>query len=362
MTMAAIVTGGLGYGARPATFIKCGLSSRRQLPEPPPSGYTQRTMGTLITGHPFPAEAPIASGDVLQYKSTTLEGYADTIPANGDVEISSAGDNSRQRIVYNFWDASADELFFTGDSTLAANNIAPTIAVPSLAAVYAQPNIAFTPLNLLLASAAEDLEGDDITVTATLPAGGSIDEDNLLTGPFTSSGVTTATLRFTDEYGAFTETSLTLVVGNLALPDVVGLDSAAAQDALEAAYFQNISIAGVGTITAQTPAAGTTVDPTLAVALTTFNAATVPDLLGKTLEEATALLEALQLVLVIGASGFSNTYAVGQVFSQVPAASAVVNQGTEVAISISLGRDPFVPPVVAPTTRAETPLRTFFGL
>ena len=64
-----------------------------------------------------------------------------------------------------------------------------------------------------------------------------------------------------------------------------------------------------------------------------------PDLADLTLEEATAALDDLQLVLVRGEDEFSNTVEVGRVVTQDPAPTTPVDRGGTVTVRISKGPD-----------------------
>lgn len=273
MTIAVLITDGLGSFARPASMIKGGFSSRVQLPEPPPSGYFQRVMSSLIAETPLPAA--LVSGDIVQHKLLSLEGYPVTIPADGDVTVDSGGDESRQRILYNFWDASALEMYFTSDSTLALNDQAPTVPTSSIPHLYIQPNQSYAPINVITMAGASDFEGDAFTVAALdggstftrFPSGGTLEPDGDVTGIFDTSGVFIYALRFTDEYGAFTDSTQTAIIGNRVLPDVIGQDGTTGLSILNANYFENATFIGIGNIVAQIPQAGSTVDPTQLVQL-----------------------------------------------------------------------------------------------
>lgn len=273
MTIATLITDGLGSFARPASLIKTGLSSRKQLPEPPPSGYFQRVMSTLISETPLPAA--LVSGDIVQHKLLSLEGYGITILADGDIVVDAGGDNSRQRILYNFWDASAEEMYFTSDSTLALNDQSPSVPTPAIGHLYAQPNQSYSPINIITMAGATDFEGDAFTVEALdggstftrFPSGGTLESDGDVTGIFDTSGVFIYTLRFTDEYGAHTDTTQTAIIGNRTLPDVVGQNQAESLEILSANYFDNVTFIGVGDVISMVPPAGSTVDPTQLVTL-----------------------------------------------------------------------------------------------
>jgi serine/threonine-protein kinase len=64
-----------------------------------------------------------------------------------------------------------------------------------------------------------------------------------------------------------------------------------------------------------------------------------PDLAGATVEEATATLEGLQLVLDRGEDVFSNTVETGRIVEQVPAPGTPVERGGSVTVQVSKGPD-----------------------
>jgi serine/threonine-protein kinase len=95
-----------------------------------------------------------------------------------------------------------------------------------------------------------------------------------------------------------------------------------------------------GTVLVQDPPPNTTLNEGDAVTLTIARAAktfTVPDLTGKTIDEATALLEAQGLVLGNQSEAPSTAIAADHIISQTPAANDEVPKDTPVDVIVSTG-------------------------
>jgi serine/threonine-protein kinase len=114
-----------------------------------------------------------------------------------------------------------------------------------------------------------------------------------------------------------------------------------------------------GIVLAQDPPAGDTIERggtvnlTVAVGLETV---AVPDLRGKTEQEAFQLIAAAGLQLGTRTEVFDPLIPAGQVVSQEPAAGIVVNQGTAVSYGVSKGPEPSPSPSPSPSpTPTPTP-------
>ncbi len=73
----------------------------------------------------------------------------------------------------------------------------------------------------------------------------------------------------------------------------------------------------------------------------------VPNLAGKTIDEATALLAPLNLTVGNQTPAFSDRYALGQIITSTPPASTQVRRGTAVAVAVSKGFAPVIVPSFA---------------
>jgi serine/threonine-protein kinase len=150
-------------------------------------------------------------------------------------------------------------------------------------------------------------------------------------------------------------------------PDLVGMSR---EEAVAAAGERGLQMEIVGeAYDAQVPAGhvlaqdprdrvvrGGTVTVTLSLGPDVFP---VPDVIGASIEVARRQLEQLDLVVVEGAAGFSDTVPEGRVVSVTPGVGEQVTPGTEVTVSVSQGRAPIeVPPVVGlPVAQAQAQLQ-----
>src|SRR6185503_9173312 len=149
----------------------------------------------------------------------------------------------------------------------------------------------------------------------------------------------------------------------VAVPDVVGLTTAAATDALGAADLTvgattTAASATVpeGLIISQDPAGGTQVAPGTAVALVVSSGpvrAQVPDVVGMTQPAAAAAIVAAQLTVGSVTTASSTVIAAGAVISETPAAGALVDPGSAVDLVVSSGPPQVAVPNVVGLTQAE---------
>ncbi len=148
-----------------------------------------------------------------------------------------------------------------------------------------------------------------------------------------------------------TGTAVNLVVSLgsalVVVPDVVGLDQLAAEDAIPAASltiglvttaFSDTVPAGL--VIFQDPPAGAAVLPATAVDLVVSLGvlmATVPDVVGLTEASATTEIESVNLMVGAVTEAFSDAISFGNVVDQTPVAGSTVPEGTLVNIVTSLG-------------------------
>lgn len=206
-----------------------------------PATYQYQTLFTPIVAGSYAAgQSPaVASGDVAILKLVTSPGgYAITPGSDGDLNIALAGDTARQLIDYNIYDKSVGDFYFSADSTHAVNDQAPVANLPVLPIQFFPLGVPISPVNLVTLGGVTDPESDAITVTNTdaLGSGMSVASPNL-TGTPVAGGLFNTTIRYTDEYGQFTETTLPQLVGDVLIPDVVGSPFAEAEVDLTTAYF-----------------------------------------------------------------------------------------------------------------------------
>ncbi len=120
--------------------------------------------------------------------------------------------------------------------------------------------------------------------------------------------------------------------------------------------YENNDRIPVGTVIRQTPAANTEIGSGDKVVFYVSLGPSeenipVPDVLGKTKEEATQMLDRFTLKFI---EGYSDTYAVGQIASQgIPAGTAVPN-GYTITLTVSKGPDPALKITEETTTEATT--------
>lgn len=151
-----------------------------------------------------------------------------------------------------------------------------------------------------------------------------------------------------------------------AVPDVVGLAQAAAENSITTAgltvgtvstAFSDTVLAG--NIVSQSPAggsmvpSGTAVD--LVVSLGPPQLTTVPDVVGLTQAAAETSIAAAGLVTGTVSAVNSDTVAAGNVISQNPAGGSSVTSGTAVDLVVSLGSVTGVPTMISPTPGSTLP-------
>jgi membrane peptidoglycan carboxypeptidase len=127
------------------------------------------------------------------------------------------------------------------------------------------------------------------------------------------------------------------------VPSVVGMQEDAARTTLRAAHFKVASqvVASylpTGTVVSQEPAGGTSTIPGVTVTIQVSNGKApivkLPDLIGLTVNEATAQLSALHLFIDVQQQDVHNGKNVGIVLSQDPAAGKKLPEGSTVTIVV----------------------------
>ncbi len=167
----------------------------------------------------------------------------------------------------------------------------------------------------------EPLQGSYYGGAVAAPAVGKIMED---------------TLKYLGVEPQYTTEEKTAI--DVAVPDVVGLDLAAAKKKIEDMGLKYTIIGGGETVTAQMPSSAATVNAGSVVVIytegtETTDTVTVPDVTGKTLSEVRTILTAQGLNLSIvgaGATGEDNERTIAE--SQEPAAGSAINRGGVVEV------------------------------
>ena len=137
--------------------------------------------------------------------------------------------------------------------------------------------------------------------------------------------------------------------GEVAVPDVVGQQQAAAQQAITSAGLDVGTITTIpsetlpeGEVTSETPRPGTTVKKGSKVNLIVAGASQgvkVPSLVGLTVDQATSQIKSAGLTST-EIDVYSATIDKGLVVSQSPRPGSIVQAGTQVALQISMGPQP----------------------
>lgn len=150
---------------------------------------------------------------------------------------------------------------------------------------------------------------------------------------------------------------------SLAVPDLRGLTEADARVNLEAKGLTLMiggrkadRLAPPGTVLSQTPLPGGKVKPGTTVSVTLAGESpVVPDLGGRTIAEATVLLEQSGFKIQVGPAAPSDTVAKGHIAKQVPPAGTVYEPGRTIVVTPSDGpKDVAVPRLIGlPLNRAK---------
>ena len=141
--------------------------------------------------------------------------------------------------------------------------------------------------------------------------------------------------------------TITAVLGQVSVPNVVGLAQAAAEAAITAAALivgtitkANSATVAAGNVISQTPVAGASAQLGSAINLTVSLGPpqiTVPNVVGQPQAQAQTALLAADLTVGTITKAHSTTVAVGNVISQTPAAGATAPSGSPVNLVISSG-------------------------
>jgi hypothetical protein len=214
------------------------------------------------------ASPAVADTDVFVVDAVTGPD-GDTLIVAADGSVSYTGTSNRQSFVAQYYDRSAALL--SPAVTNYINNKAPQ--GPPKPPVFVFPvGVAITPINL--SPYGTDPNGDTVIVTTVdaLPTGLSITASSL-SGTPSVPGIYQVNTNFADLAGDSSNAILTYLVGQITVPNVVGLDVLVATNTLTATYLA-AGGATAGTVTVQSPAAGVPVNPFTVITLTIAGAAT----------------------------------------------------------------------------------------
>lgn len=248
------------------------------------TGYTTYTSGGNLTwgrSSIKDSSVTLVSGDIFIADATDGQGNAVSFTPEG-VAIFATTSTARQSFNKNAYSVSSGTLVGTA---LDYENDSPPIP-PGGATTL--PFVLF-PLNQSvsqsIASFFTDPQGDDLTqagrITAltSLPSNRTLSSSGVLSGIATSSAVTPVTFQATNASGESSTFVLNIVDGGIVVPNGIGLTSSDA-DALAQANFlpdqfgqqddpNPAGPAALGIVIAQTPAAGTVVNPGTLLTFTT---------------------------------------------------------------------------------------------
>ncbi|HUZ29560.1 MAG TPA: Stk1 family PASTA domain-containing Ser/Thr kinase [Solirubrobacteraceae bacterium] len=141
--------------------------------------------------------------------------------------------------------------------------------------------------------------------------------------------------------------TLTVSNGKVAVPSVVGQTESSAKSALANAGFTSVTTSTQsssqtpGTVLSQTPAGGTTADPTsTTVNLVIAQASTIPNVVGQNRNAATSALQKAGFAVSTQTQTVTNKKQDGVVLSQSPSAGTSANPGSSVTITVGQFNSP----------------------
>lgn len=215
-------------------------------------------------------------------------------------------------------------------------------------------NSATVPTNLIgqpVASAKAELINDGFKVATTTAASSSANKGLVIaSSPAGGQSVPKGSM-------------VTLTAGGgqptAAVPNVVHLTQAQATSQLQAAGFAVIVVSApsasvpVGSVISQSPAPSTQLAPKQSVTITVSSGPAVPDVTGKTLSEATQLLQAEGLSVGTVTDQASTSVAAGLVISQSVPTGSSAQAGQSVNLVVSTGTPSAVVPGVIGQTSAD---------
>lgn len=262
----------------------------------PLAGRQYITFASLSPTSPFSVVSPtIASGDVLDVEIFTGP-WAINVSSDGNIEIDSAGDTSRDLIHFNIYDVSVGDFYYSADSIVAVNDKIPVASSGSPERAF----VFFLPKNQVAngfslggdAALVVDPEGDGVTFAESgsnlAPLGLSVTSAGDIVGTtVNANSITIVNLMVSDPYIGIAPISGTLVVGQVQIPDVRTFAQATGENLVALGYLNPTSVfipsaQTPGTVVQMSPSPGDFVDPGTEIFLLIAMPADVPVPAGNT--------------------------------------------------------------------------------
>ncbi len=207
MSIATVLSEGLGSFGNIATILGEGLSAYTGLPQPPPAGYQYTTCtSTSFTGASLEqgSSPAVAVGDVfIAQTRTTPSNYLVQVNGNGTFQVFAGGNGSRQSFLYSVYRVASNTI--DGPARIWVNEIAPVwnsgINLPTSQYSPILVGTAITPINLASAGYAASPLGDALVfslATGSLPPGLTLSSAGVLSGTPTAVGSFPFTINATD--------------------------------------------------------------------------------------------------------------------------------------------------------------------
>lgn len=287
MSIATVITDGLGSYGNIATLVTDGLANYTALVQPVAAGYQYNTFLSLYGGSGdwlgAGSSPAVQIGDIsIVPLVTSPNSFVITVNSDGTIDIASGSNNSRQEIIDNIYRVASNTIDGPG---IIWDNEVPPFWGAGLNLLGLPVNVAISPVSLAGLPYAQSIEGDTLTFTSSgLPPGLTLSSAGLLTGTPTTTGSYAPTITAFDITGESTASpSNQISVLGVAVPNVVGLTVSAATALLNSFGFTNVgtvsiftSTVTVGIIAAQSPAAGTIALPSAAISIDVSIGAYVP--------------------------------------------------------------------------------------
>jgi hypothetical protein len=211
MSVASLITMGLGNVDRVNGMVKDGFASYTGLAEPPANGFQYITAASPVTTNYSLAQGAVPAvvdGDVfIANKVTVPSSYAIVMFADGTVDINSAFDTSRQSFLYNIYRVSGNSV--DALSTVWVNEVAPiwddVVFLDNQIVGYG-----ITVVDLPNSGYVHSPSGDTMTFaisSGALPIGMSLSSGGVLSGTPAFIGAYNFKIRATDITGASTESA-----------------------------------------------------------------------------------------------------------------------------------------------------------
>lgn len=220
MSIATLITGGLGTFANIATLVTGGLANYTGLPQPQPAGYQYQACTIApYSGSGYSLEQgsspAVVVGDVfITQLVTSPSGFAVTIIGDGTLDIAAGGNTSRQEILYAIYRLASNTIDPSGFPSVTGkvwiNEVAPVwnaaVILPTFSSGPITVGATITPVVLQSSAYAVSPPGDTLVFTlasGALPTGLGIVSGQIIGAP-SSVQNTFFTLAATDITGTQT--------------------------------------------------------------------------------------------------------------------------------------------------------------